>query len=222
MGGGSGQQARRRVGLGLALVLAAGPLLGLAGPAAATSESPAAPHPPELSKGVRVSMADYTLPDIGLVRDDGKRVALLRELDDGRPVVLNFIYTTCPGICPLMSAVFSQFQERLGSERAKVHMVSISIDPEQDTPARLREYARKFAAGPQWQHYTGSIAGSVALQRAFNAYRGDKMSHDPLTLMRVAPGRPWLRIDGFASGQDLATQFAALAAPAGSPEQPQK
>ena len=63
------------------------------------------------------------------------RVNLPKELDNGRPVVPNFIYTPCPGICPMMSAVFSQFRDRLGSERDRALMVSISIDPERDTPA---------------------------------------------------------------------------------------
>ena len=66
------------------------------------------------------------------------RVNLPKELDNGRPVVPNFIYTPCPGICPMMSAVFSQFRDRLGSERYRAPMVSISIDPERDTPALRR------------------------------------------------------------------------------------
>jgi protein SCO1/2 len=134
-----------------------------------------------------------------LVRDDGKQVLLDQELNDGRPVVLNFIYTTCPGICPLASHVFSQLQRMLGAERDHVHLVSISVDPEEDTPSRLREYAKKYSAGPSWQHYTGTVAASVAAQRAFDVYRGDKMGHTPVTLLRVAPGAPWVRFDGFAT-----------------------
>jgi protein SCO1/2 len=179
---------------------------------AGSAAGEAGAHAHTLSKGTHVTLADYTVPDLWLVRDDGQRVSLSKELDDGRPVVLNFIYTTCPGVCPIMSAVFTQFQDKLGAERAKVHMVSISIDPEQDTPGRLRDYARRFSAGSQWQHYTGTVAASVAVQKAFAAYRGDKMNHDPLTLMRPAPGQPWVRIDGFASALDLLTEYAALAA----------
>ena len=156
-------------------------------------------------------MQNYVVPQLSLVRDDGKVVSLPKELDDGRMVVLNFIYTTCPGICPVMSHVFSQFQDRLGSGREKVHMVSISIDPEQDTPARLRAYATQFSAGRQWQHYTGTVEASVRAQKAFDAYRGDKMSHDPLTLMRAAPGKPWIRVDGFASADDLLEQYVTMA-----------
>ena len=102
-------------------------------------------------------------------------------------------------------------QDRLGSELKKVHMISISIDPEQDTPNRLRDYAHKFSAGSQWQHYTGTVEASVEVQKAFDAYRGDKMSHDPLTLLRAAPGKPWVRVEGFATADDLFSQYRHLA-----------
>jgi protein SCO1/2 len=85
--------------------------------------------------------------------------------------------------------------------------MSISIDPEEDTPARLREYARKFHAGPEWQHYTGTPEASLAAQRAFNVWRGDKMSHAPIILVRAAPGKPWLRIQGFVTPSELLQQY---------------
>ena len=167
---------------------------------------------PSVIDGVAISAANYAVPPVQLVRESGKRVSLPQELDDGRPVVMNFIFTTCATTCPLSSQTFSAFQRKLGSERSRVHMVSISIDPEQDTPARLREYARKFGAGPQWQHYTGTLEASVATQRAFGAYRGDKMSHTPLTLLRAAPGKPWTRIEGFVTPDQLLQHFRSLLA----------
>ena len=164
------------------------------------------------AKGLKISMVEYAVPDLWLVRDDGKKVQLATELDDGRPQVLNFVYTTCPGICPLMSQVFSLFQSRMGADREKVHMVSISIDPEHDAPARLRDYAKRYSAGSQWRHYTGTVEASIAAQKAFNAYPGDKMSHNPLTLMRAAPGKPWVRIEGFATPDDLLEQYLHITA----------
>jgi protein SCO1/2 len=152
---------------------------------------------------MRRSDANYIIPKVTLVRDDGKAVLLPAELDDGRPVVLNFIYTSCTTICPLSSQLFEQFQGDLGSDRGSVHLVSISIDPEQDTPARLRTYAAQFHASRGWDHYSGALASIIAVQKAFNAYRGDKMSHTPLTLMRAAPGKPWVRFDGFARADDM-------------------
>lgn len=156
------------------------------------------------------SQVSYQIPDIRLVRQDGKAVSLQRELDDGRPVLLNFIFTACSSICPLSSRTLEEFQERLGAEAAHVHLVSISIDPEQDTPARLTEYAHKFHAGPEWQYYTGTVAASIAAQRAFDVYRGEKMSHTPVMLMRAAPGRPWLRIEGFVTPDGLLRDYRRL------------
>jgi protein SCO1/2 len=154
-----------------------------------------------------LSTADYVIPDVKLVRDDGAAVQLRRELDDGRPIVLNFIYTTCTSVCPLTSQTFAQLQDKLGAERGSVHLVSISIDPEQDTPRTLRAYAEKFDAGSEWRFYTGTMAASVAAQRAFNVYRGDKMSHAPVTLVRGAPGKPWVRIEGFATPDELLAEL---------------
>lgn len=149
------------------------------------------------------SVTNYAVPAITLVRDDGRQVSLSDELNDGRPVVLNFIYTTCTGICPLASQVFSQLQHKLGSERDHVHLVSISVDPEADTPAQLRAFARRYSAGPSWQYYTGTVAASIAAQRAFDVYRGDKMGHTPVTLVRPVSGGPWVRLDGFATADML-------------------
>ncbi len=105
----------------------------------------------------------------------------------------------------------SELQRKLGTGRDRVHLVSISIDPEQDTPARLRDYAKKFGAGPEWQHYTGTLAASVASQRAFDVYRGDKMSHIPVTLVRPAAGNRWVRIEGFASADQLLAELGPVA-----------
>ncbi len=197
----------RGVAFALALAMVDAPVA-----VARAAASPEHVHAQPAGDAWRLSVDDHAVPPLTVTRDDGRKVVLTEELDDGRPVVLNFVYTTCPGICPLMSAVFADFQGLLGAERSRVHMVSISIDPEQDTPARLRAYAQKFSAGTQWQHYTGTTAASVAVQKAFDVYRGDKMSHDPVTFMRSAPGKPWVRIDGFATGPELVQQYLGLAA----------
>ena len=165
---------------------------------------------PRTSSATVTWARNYPIPAVRLIRDDGKEVSLAEEINDGRPVVLNFIFTTCSSICPLMSQTFAQFDRKLGAERAQVHLMSISIDPEEDTVPRLREYARKFHAGPEWQHYTSTVEASLAAQRAFNVWRGDKMSHAPITFVRAAPGTPWLRIEGFVTPDELLQQYRHL------------
>ena len=161
---------------------------------------------------VKVSVLRYSVPDVALVRQDGRHVSLAAEMNDGRPVVLNFIFTSCGSICPLMSQVFGQFQHKLGAQSAKVHLMSISIDPEADTPAKLREYAHQFGARAGWQHYTGTLQASVEAQRAFDVYRGDKMSHRAVTLMRAAPGQPWVRLDGFVTPTQMMNHYREMLA----------
>ena len=156
---------------------------------------------------VTVKTMSYHVPDVQLTRDDGKKVSLPDELNDGRAVVLNFIFTTCSSLCPLSSQTFAQFQRKLGPESRNVHLISISTDPEEDTPARLREYARKFGARPGWEHYTGTLEASVATQRAFDAYLGDKMSHAPVTWIRAAHETTWHRIDGFLTPAQLLDEY---------------
>ena len=180
---------------------------GIPGPQAAVNSASA--------RHTLITTSRYTLPAILLVRDDDKTVSLPEEVNDGRPVVLNFVFTTCSSICPVMSQVFAQFQQKLGAASEQVHLMSISVDPEEDTPARLREYARKFHAGPGWQHYTGTLEASLAAQRAFNVWRGDKMSHSPVTLLRRAPDQPWVRIDGFVTPDELLQTYRGLSGPSG-------
>jgi len=183
--------------------------LSIGGAAGAHQGDEGAAHkdPAQLMQGTKRSVVEYRSPPVKLVRDDGKAVTLSDELDDGRPVVVNFIYTTCTAICPVTSKVFQQLQGKLGPDRAKVHLVSISLDPEEDTPARLTEYAKKYKAGPGWQHYTGTAEASVAAQKAFDVYRGDKMNHTPVTLLRAAPGKPWVRFDGFTTADNLLAEY---------------
>ena len=181
--------------LGAALTCATGVLLAVA-----------------MAASVSRATVSYETPAVMLVRADGKSVSLPHELDDGRPVLLNFIFTTCSSICPLTSRTLEEFQDKLGPEAARIHLMSISIDPEQDTPSRLSDYARKFHAGPEWQYYTGTVAASLAAQRAFDVFRGEKMSHTPVTLMRAAPGKPWLRIEGFVTPAELVDDYRNLLA----------
>jgi hypothetical protein len=87
-------------------------------------------------------------------------------------------------------------------------MVSISIDPEQDTPARLREYSQQFRAPPQWRFLTGSLDGIAAVQQAFDAYQDNKMRHAPLTYLRGSNGHPWVRIDGLLSAEEMLVELS--------------
>lgn len=160
--------------------------------------------------GYTRSVHFYRVPEVTLTDMAGARVALASALDAETPVFLNFIFTSCATICPVMSATFGQVQKQLGPDGEKVRMISISIDPEHDTPDRLRAYARIHRAGSQWQFLTGEAADIVAVQKAFDAYRGGKMGHEPFTFLRASADAPWVRLDGLGSSADLVAEYRRL------------
>ncbi len=216
--------ARAPAGAGAARALACGVLVpgivALALPvmaAAAVAEQDAeakahaAHHVVMGDNPLKRSIVEFRIPDVRLVRDDGKALNLADALGDSNAVFVDFIYTTCTAICPVTSATFAALQDKLGRDRDKVRLLSISIDPEEDTPRRLTEFRHKYGAGPQWRHYTGTVEASVATQLAFGVYTGDKMGHTPVTLFRAAAGQRWVRLEGFATPDELLAEYRAAA-----------
>lgn len=156
------------------------------------------------------TVASYRIPPVALVDMHGGEVSLAAELESDRPVLLNFIFTSCTTICPVLSAAFAEVQDILGAESDEIRMISISIDPDYDTAARLRDYAEAHGAGPGWQFLTGTLSNVLAFERAFGAYRGDKANHAPLTFMRAGGESPWIRLEGFANAGDIVREYRRM------------
>jgi protein SCO1/2 len=160
--------------------------------------------------GYERSITHYPLPDTELVDADGKPVQLKSLLAEERPVILNFIFTSCTTVCPILTATLSQASKAFQDDEMKPLLLSISIDPQYDTPARLREYAARYHAGDNWHFLTGDLDSVMTLQRAFHAYYGTKLNHQPITFLRRGPHQPWLRLQGFTRSSDLVTEYRAL------------
>jgi protein SCO1/2 len=151
------------------------------------------------------------LPEVSLVGIGGESASLSEALNSGAPVILNFIFTTCTTICPVMTATFQQVQKQLGPKRSNARMVSVSIDPENDTPATLKAYATKFGAGPQWKMLTGNLENSIAVQKAFGVFAGDKMNHKPVTFLKAkGSDNSWVRLDGLLEARQIIKEFDKL------------
>ena len=103
-----------------------------------------------------------TVPEFVLLNQDGKNFgsAQLR----GKIWIADFIYTTCPGPCPMISTRMSELQKPL--ETTDVHLVSFSVDPAKDTPQVLRGYAERLQAEPgRWDFLTGPQSTIYNLSR---------------------------------------------------------
>lgn len=95
-----------------------------------------------------------TLPDFTLTRSDGRAVS--RADLAGKVWVADFIFTSCAGICPILSARMAELQRDLGERDSDVRLVSFSVDPTRDTPPALADYAERYSADPErWWFLTG-------------------------------------------------------------------
>jgi len=150
----------------------------------------------------RVSRAEYAVPDIVLTDEQGQVVDLHTLLSGDRPVAVNFIFTSCTTICPVMTATMLQLQRELVKEPAKPMFVSISIDPDYDSATMLSAYAKRF--GADWTFLTGERADVLKVLQAFSAWRGSKNNHAAITLFRSVGADHWTRVEGLASARQLA------------------
>ena len=153
------------------------------------------------------SFVNYQLPNVRLVDINGKETSLLSVLDHEGFIFLQFISTTCPTTCPILCTTFSVAQEKLRSELDEIRMISISIDPANDTPRTLQEFAQRLNAGPQWHFLSGSLEAINTVQIAFDVYEENITGHKPVTFFRESPGQSWVRFDGLMSVNDLLDEY---------------
>jgi protein SCO1/2 len=173
-------------------------------------------HEQQMSKkgSYNHTVASYAVPDIKLVDMNGEQIALRDALNSDAPVALNFIFTTCTTICPAMTSTFQQVQEKLGAKRRNVRLISISIDPENDTPSKLKAYAGKYKASSQWTFLTGTFDNSVLVQQAFGVFAGEKMNHRPVTFLKAQGSEnQWMRLDGLIKPADIIKEMDKLNTP---------
>lgn len=154
------------------------------------------------SSDVTVTRVAYPTPPVSLVNEAGQTVALADVLAQDRPVVINFIFTTCTTICPVMTATMLQLQRLLKDDASQPYYVSISIDPDYDSADIMRKYAARY--GADWTFLTGSSEDIMTTLQSFDAYRGNKVNHFALTLMRAAGEGQWTRVEGLSSAKELA------------------
>jgi len=158
------------------------------------------------------SVQSISIPDVMLVNQDGKRVRLPKLLAGEKPVVVDFIYATCTTICPILSVGFSNLQKRLGKSSDQIRLVSITIDPANDTPTVMKEYLRRYRAKPGWEFLSGSRQDIDRVMHAFDAYFRDKMDHQPLNFIRTAETGSWIRLYGLMSGRDFRQELETVGA----------
>jgi protein SCO1/2 len=161
----------------------------------------------ETKEKYKRSVENYVVPDVMLVNQNGVRVNLGLLLNWKNAAMVDFIFTTCTTICPFLSAGYSNFQKKMGPDSNHVQLLSISIDPEHDTPTRLNEYLKRYEAKPGWDFLTGPRSDIEKVLKAFSAYTQNKMSHSQLVLLYSPGAKRWVRIYGLIGTSDLLKEY---------------
>ena len=179
---------------GFVALLLALPLSGLA------DEDPHAKHRAMMKQksDPAAESADVDLRDRTLVDQDGKDVMFVTDVIGDDIVVMDFVYTTCTTICPVLSALFAQVQDKLGDDVGNgITLVSMSVDPIRDTPQRIKAYSAKHGAGDGWIWLTGDKPVVDDVLTGLGAYSTNFEDHPSMVLIGDGRTGEWQRLFGF-------------------------
>jgi cytochrome oxidase Cu insertion factor (SCO1/SenC/PrrC family) len=151
-----------------------------------------------------LSPAHKYFTDVTLVNQDGKQMRLYSDLIKGKIVVINAFFTSCQGSCPVMAATLAKIQDWLGDRLGKdVYLISVSVDPETDTPAKLKEYAERFKAKPGWYFLTGTKQNVNLALHKLGQYVENKEAHLNIMIVGNEPTGLWKKAFGLAKSEEL-------------------
>ena len=168
--------------------------------AAAADEDPHAKHRAMMKQesDPAAQSADIDLRDQWLVDQNGRDLKFVSDVVGDNIVVMDFVYTTCTTICPVLSALFTQVQSQLGDAVGdEVTLVSMSVDPVRDTPQRLKAYSAKHRAGEGWLWLTGEKGDVEDVLTGLGAYTPSFEDHPSMVLIGDGRTGEWKRLFGF-------------------------
>jgi protein SCO1 len=180
----------------------------------AAPKAPPAPHDhSQMTKAADdASPAHKYFTDVELLNQDGKKVRLYSDVLKGKTVVVNAFFTTCTSVCPPMNRNMERIQEAFGDRVGRdVFLVSITVDPTVDTPARLKEYAQKFHAGPGWMFLTGKKENLDWALYKLGQYVEAKDDHTTIFIVGNEATGLWKKAFGMANVNELVQVVESVA-----------
>lgn len=142
--------------------------------------------------------------DVVLKDQNGKDVRFYSDLLQGKIVIINSFFATCPGSCPVMSATFRKIQAAVGDRLGRdVHLISITVDPETDTPEELRRFAKAASAQRGWHFVTGDKENVRKALQKLGLATETKETHTAVVLIGNEPKGVWKKAFGLAASDEI-------------------
>ncbi|HEV8430193.1 MAG TPA: SCO family protein [Pyrinomonadaceae bacterium] len=150
------------------------------------------------------SAAAKYFSDVELINQDGQKVRFYSDVLKDKVVIINAFFSTCTSVCPPMNRNLEKVQEALGDRLGKdAFLVSITVDPETDTPPRLKEYSRRFHARPGWMFLTGKKENVDWALYKLGQYVETKGDHSTIIIIGNEPKGLWKKALGLAKSEEL-------------------
>ena len=169
----------------------------------------AAAEPPFV--GPRISHPAVT-PDFALRDQHGRLLRLSSQR--GKVVVLTFLYTHCPDLCPLTAVHIDEAVARLGAARAGVTVFAVSVDPKGDNPAAVRRFVRSHRLGPQFHYLAGQRRILAPIWRKYEvtsvSVGGADPDHTLYVLLLDRRGKTRVLFDATAKADAIAHDLRLL------------
>jgi cytochrome oxidase Cu insertion factor (SCO1/SenC/PrrC family) len=150
-------------------------------------------------------------PNHELVTHENKTVRFYDDLMKNKVVLINFMFTTCKGVCSPMTANLAKVQEQLGERLGKeVVILSFTVDRETDTPAVLKKYADSFKARPGWYFLTGKKENLDWVMYKLGGYVEDKNQHNLKLIVGNEATGEWQKLHAMANPTEIAAAVLKL------------
>ena len=158
-----------------------------------------------LANDYQKRVIEYRVPNVTLINQDHEEIKIKELLNSETTIILNFIYSTCTTVCPVLSASFAGLQRKVGDNTGKaIQFVSISIDPENDTPEVMKQHLKKYHAKPGWNYLTGAPKDIKKIIKAFDAYIAGDIS---IVFMKSPQQKEWLSLYGPISTRAILEEY---------------
>jgi protein SCO1 len=147
--------------------------------------------------------AQVSVPDVQVVTQTGEHLRFSSELLKGRVAIITGFFTNCTSMCPITQESLAHVAKLLGPRLGKdVIIVSLSTDPENDTPARMKAWAEKFHIASGWMLATGNKADVQSLLKSLGLYVDIPQRHQSL-LMIGSESSGWVRVSSWTPAEKL-------------------
>lgn len=159
------------------------------------------------------------VPDVTVLNQDGKPINFYTDLVKGKTVVVDFIYSTCQYVCPLQGESMANLQAMLGDRLGtEVVLISVSLDPETDTPERLKAWGKMFGAKEGWTLLTGKKQDIDRIIKAFTGGSTGRGEHSPLWAIGNEGTGIWVHAYGLTAPNNLMRLIDKVGGPASNPK----